>query len=544
MSASFEFGHGIALPALCKPYRRRASDPVFRPLRIYALDPTVSRFDGAIATINVPFEPLAPGPVGSVLEVLGDDGYQQNESADLDDPRVLIGNGYTPSVTNPKFHHQMVYAVVTLVCAAFRTALGREIPWRFHKPRLRIRPHIPGERNACYDRQAGELRFGYFQNAEGRYDFTCLSHDVIAHEATHALLDGLRAHFNLRSNPDVEAFHEGFADLVALLQHFTYPEVVRTAIQRIGGDLKRPSLLTEIAVFLGFPMADGERAGVRSAVISLDGASGPHGAGVKLVIAVFEAFLAIFRRKTAPFFRLATGGTGILPPGALPRDLVDVLASSAAKLSEQILRICIRAVDYCPPVDLELGEFLRAMITADRELAPNDPYGYREAFIDAFRRQGIYPSGVSMLSEDALVWQPPERRISPIEGLTFARLQFQGDPATPAGTDEIRRQAKALGETITDSRYCYMFGLTGPRDGVSPPVIQSIRSARRVGPYESVVFDLVAEVTQWRTVDGVRMYGGSTIIIDPEGQVRYSIAKHVMSDRRLRTQRAFEAARP
>ena len=104
----------------------------------------------------------------------------------------------------------------------------------------------------------------------------------------------------------------------------------------------------------------------------------------------------------------------------------------------------------------------------------------------------------------------------------------------------MERQATALGRTVTDKRYAYVFGLAGESPGADPPVIESIRTARRVGPYESVVFDLVAEVTQCRLVDGVRIFGGSTIIVDPEGRVRYSIAKNVMSKRRLEAQRDFQ----
>ena len=61
--------------------------------------------------------------------------------------------------------------------------------------------------------------------------------------------------------------------------------------------------------------------------------------------------------------RIATGGTGILPPGDIHPDLVDRLADEAAKSASHVLRMCIRALDYCPPVDLTFGEYLRALIT-------------------------------------------------------------------------------------------------------------------------------------------------------------------------------------
>ena len=64
---------------------------------------------------------------------------------------------------------------------------------------------------------------------------TALSHDIIAHETTHALLDGLRSSFMDPTNVDVPAFHEGFADLVALFLHFSYADVVERAIREWRG---------------------------------------------------------------------------------------------------------------------------------------------------------------------------------------------------------------------------------------------------------------------------------------------------------------------
>ena len=92
--------------ASVRPYERQREDPLYRPLRIYTLDPSASRLDGAIAAINVPYEPLEPGPKGRLLEVL--DWHEgtdvANPPVDLDDPRVLIRNGREPSVTDPMFH--------------------------------------------------------------------------------------------------------------------------------------------------------------------------------------------------------------------------------------------------------------------------------------------------------------------------------------------------------------------------------------------------------------------------------------------------------
>ena len=117
--------------ACMQPYQRTQQDPLHRPLRIYTLDPTASRLDGAVATVNVPFERLRSGPVGSILEVVDWDETtgQLNKPVDLDDPRILIESGRVPSPSDPMFRQQMVYAVCTSTYNAFRLALGRDPSW-------------------------------------------------------------------------------------------------------------------------------------------------------------------------------------------------------------------------------------------------------------------------------------------------------------------------------------------------------------------------------------------------------------------------------
>lgn len=223
--------------------------------------------------------------------------------------------------------------------------------------------------------------------------------------------------------------------------------------------------------------------------------------------------------------------------------------------------MCIRAIDYCPPVDISFGDYLRAVITADRDLVPDDPWGYREAWIDAFRRHHIFPKSVPDLSEEALFWRGPEppNEVPPIKGLTFAKLKFNGDPALPANERELRRQAQALGEVVTASpKLLAGFGLAAKGDkllngdDVERPVIESIRSSRRIGPSGQVLFDLVAEVTQVRhagsgakapekedLVGVFNFYGGATVIIDPNGRIRYAMTKSVTRQKRLEEQRDF-----
>jgi hypothetical protein len=191
-------------------------------------------------------------------------------------------------------------------------------------------------------------------------------------------------------------------------------------------------------------------------------------------------------------------------------------------------------------VDLTFGEFLRAMITADFDLVPEDPWGYRESLILAFRRYGITVPDVPDLSEQALLWRPPPENLGAIPGLSFSELVRPRRPNDSPSQQELRRCALELGRFVIQPQRRRLFGLVAPRTDrrapVERPVIESIRALRRIRPDNSIDFDLVAEITQRRKLGKGRwFYGGSTVIIGADGEVRYAIVKHVDSSRRQKT---------
>jgi hypothetical protein len=582
---AYEVSDRVARQASCRPYQRDPAGPAFRPLRIFTLDPSVSDRLGGVATVAVPYEKLAPGPVGALFEIHpgGVPAPLRSGALDLDDPHLLLSSGLAPTPADGRFHLQMVYAVCSLTYAAFRRALGRDIGWATAPPaagpqRLVVRPFAFRGRNAGYSREAGDLSFGYFKAGRQPAGFTvrdglvctALSHDIIVHETTHALLDGLRSSFLSPTNVDVPAFHEGFADLVALFLHFSYADVVERAMRESRGAFTRGSLLTDLAREFGYARSRAGRAAALRSGIDVDGVApfdsdvpadgaaggpaaydpklGPHALGSVLVSAVFEAFTTVVRRKSERFFRIA--GLDPNAPARVPLGdaLVRALAQEASDVARQFLDICIRAVDYCPPADMELGEYLRALITADGDVEKTDKWGFREALMRSFRRRHIFPHHVQFMTEDAVRWQPPATPLR-APGLAIKNLRFDGDPGRAAGVPELVRQAHALGRFVTDPRHADAFHLVppGPRlpRGIvqaPPALVHSVRVARRAAPDGRILFDLVAEVTQTCTVQRERelfdMNGGCTIVLDPEGQVRYAIYKRFDSERRRARQQA------
>jgi len=419
-----------------------ANPPPYRHLQAYSFDPSLSlRLDTAAINhlvYKVTWENVSPGPVGEYVEVIDYDPTVRlfYRPVDLNDQHLLAQQGHEPSESNPEFHQQMVYAVAMTTIHNFERALGRKIQWAPRRtldgpnyeefvPRLRLYPHALRDANAYYSPLKKAVLFGYFSSTPAddtqlmpdSLVFTCLSHDIIAHEVTHAILDGIYGHYSEPTNPDVLAFHEAFADIVALFQRFTFPEVLRHQIARTRGDLTSQNLLGELAQQFG--TAIGGYGSLRDAIGRRNSETGqwepiepnsndyrqqtePHARGSILVAAVFEAFLSIYKIRIADLLRIASGGSGILAQGELHPDLVNRLAAEAAKAANHVLTMCVRALDYCPPLDITFGDYLRAIITADMDSVRDDQYHYRLAFIDAFRRRGIYPQGIKTLSVESL----------------------------------------------------------------------------------------------------------------------------------------------
>lgn len=442
--------------------------PTARKLRIFAFDPGLSaQFDTAgigEITIRVPWEEdLEEGPVGEYVEVVDVDPASgvAYRPVDLNDKRILGQNGLPPSETNPQFHQQMVYAVAMTTIGQFEQALGRVALWSSHPgedfhdqfvPRLRIYPHALRDRNAYYSPTKKALLFGYFpvgikdaNNTPGTLVFTCLSHDVIAHETTHALLDGVHPRFNEPVNRDVFAFHEAFADIVALFQHFAYPGVLRDQIARTRGDLGGENILGQLAQqfgkasgrgralrdFLGHEV-NGKWQPYKPDVHELERTSEPHARGAILVAAVFNAFLKVYRARTADLLRIASEGTGVLREGEIHPDLAYRLADEAARSAQQTLQMCIRGIDYCPPVGITFGNYLRAILTADTDFNPDDVGGFRLAFLESFRQWGIHPGTSKSVSAEGLLW--------PTGDTLREEFELQGRaPATKAQFDSDLR---------------------------------------------------------------------------------------------------------
>jgi len=260
--------------------------------------------------------------------------------------------------------------------------------------------------------------------------------------------------------------------------------------------------------------------------------------------------------------------------------------------------MCIRALDYIPPVDVTFGEYLRALITADYDLVRDDDRSYRVSIVSAFRDWGIYPADVRSLSVDSLIWCPVEVTVfqNALDFFHGDRPEEPGPAAPPKNgrecncvrfedwklrSDRLKAfiQMHEYGErfhdwlrkNVTDGRDRFL-GLalgkeTAPasirRDQDGNPVfeVHSLRPCRRIGPDGQEQSDIVVEIVQRRKAffDQARQKeledrkvtwkdakqdfyfrGGCTLIIDPlTGDIRYCIRKSILQEERLNAERLF-----
>lgn len=473
--------------------REEAARAPTRRMTVIAQDPAVRR-DGMIvmATIDVPAEDLRVGPMGYRVQV-----------ADYDATRRLFHGSHSlpasinqepqawqdgdPSIQRDfRFHAQNAYAVVMKTLARFEAALGRRIPWSFKTHQLKVAPHGVADANAFYSPQVEGLVFGYLAGRSGDPVFTCLSHDIIVHEATHALLDALRERYLDPSTPDQAAFHEGFADVVALLSVFAQPELVehlllgkkrRARAKEVFVTRRELAVeaLEQSALFGLAEQMGRELEGVRgrplrqSAALKADATFKdsdeflePHRRGELFVAAVMKGFIRAWSR-----YALSAGLKG------QQRFPVRRVARDGADIAELLVTMWIRAVDYMPPVHLEFGDALSAALTADFEVRPDDSrYELRTCMLDSFRAFGFKPA--STRRDATGMWKEPPA------GLRYDRVRFE---SLKTDKDEVFR-------FIWDNR-----GPLRLQNGAYTQVL-SVQPSTRIGVDGFVVRETVAQYYQ------------------------------------------------
>ena len=538
-----------------------------RRLTILAQDPSV-RLGGAIAftQVDIPAEILSDGPTGYRVKVVDFDASANVLYAPRTfgpDPKDQDRDPYAPkkglprdarrrwevrTLGDPAFHAQHVYAVVMRTLARFEYALGRRVSWGFDGHQIHVAPHAFADSNAFYSEADRALVFGYFKSARtGETVHTCLSHDIVAHETTHAILDGLRDGFTNPSTPDQAAFHEGFADVVALLSVFSLKEIMAAAL--LGRKSAAPSgkrirliakthvtrkaieksLLFGLGEQFGSELEGARANALRRSIklrpdrklLKLPAFQEEHDRGEVFAAAVMHSFLTMWIHRI--------GALGVFPGDKYNLDMV---IEEGAKAADNLLTMAIRALDYCPPVDLSFSDYLAAMLTSDAETVPDDSrYKYRTVIRESFAAYGIDPPKGSTNPETG-TWKPFDGNAA----ITYGRTHFES----------MLHDKEEVFRFVWENRHA--LGL----DDKSYTRIESVRASVRQGPdgfflreticeYVQVMRIFGAEVTAalgierpegMPTTQSITAYGGGTLVFDEYGRIKYHIAQRLGDGKR------------
>jgi hypothetical protein len=524
--------------ALIQPYTPEEFTPprVFE-LSVVALDPTFRDSAGKVvlAKATIPATRLAPGPWGPRFHVVDFDATTQRFIPGVDlapGPshagwlaHDLIVGADDDALGSPPCRAQNVYAIAARTLASFEFALGRPIPWAFGAHQLNLVPAAFAEANAYYADDDQALYFGYFQSDDGRQILSSLSYDIVAHETTHAILDGLRRRFDDPGLPDQFGFHEGFADVVALLSVFSLPEVVAHSFGGKGDEIIRKavshealasSTLLQLAKQFGDELHANRGHGLRDSV-NLHPTKAwrnlrnrawlePHRRGEVLVAAVTQTLVLVWHARLQDLLRHKT----------LSRARA---AEEGARAARHLLEMLIRAIDYCPPVEFAYDDFLVAVLVADSEVAPTDELDYRGKLTLAFSRFGIEPTGLE------------EGRFTDATKLTYRNFHYQ---TLRSDQDEVARFLWDNTKVLKIDPQYYLH-------------VEDVRPAVRVGPDGFIVSETVVDYVQeligtasdFRKLAGARfakgapddvpmkIFGGGTVIFDQFGVVKYHYHKPI-----------------
>jgi hypothetical protein len=380
----------------------RSPLPQYATLTVIAQDPSVRVTPAKgeaerilVERIRVPAEHLEPGPRGARLYVIDYDSGTGKLAAPakigVDEGDRFAGAADAELLASADFRAQNVYAIAASTLAAAEAALGRRLCWGFSGHQLYLVPHAFPEENAYYSPEDGAIFFGSVPGRAGEVQ-TAFSHDIVAHETTHAILDGLRPRFSEPGLPDQPAFHEALADCVALLSVFSLKRVVRRLLDEGGFKARVPkaklteeslreSALFAVAEELG--RGGGHRGGLRRSVeLEPDPAllasreyEEPHNRGEIVVAAVMRTLLRMWAERLEPITETSADRDRVVEEGA--------------RSAEHLMHMLLRGIDYMPPVELEFADVLEAVLVADAVVAPDDEHGYRDALERSFNAFGI-----------------------------------------------------------------------------------------------------------------------------------------------------------
>lgn len=414
-----------------------------------------------------------------------------------------------------RFLAQHVYGVAMNTLDIFETTLGRRMPWN-PEGRLVLKARdLVTATDTGYERGTNIIRFGSVDRMGYKVP-TALYRDIVAHEVTHAILDGFRpAWADQLATLEQLAMHEALADLVAILSVFSSRDIVYRQLEAAAGGFEAGQPVDDALLLrslFDFARDLFARGPLREPFIGTvpenwQQLREPHSRGAVVVGAVLRAVQKLWSERNDRFGEAQS---------------LHQKAESGSIVATRVLRMVIRGLSYMPPVDVGWRDLLRGIIAADLDMVPEDPHGYREALQAEFSAIGIrrvslnnisgvenyqglrYPVRLSALGSDPqevqrFVWENPRL-------LDAARLERR----TPLSATRVRTSERVSPDGFIVSE-------------IGASFIQTVRMSRREA------FVRLGLKTRREYVD---IRGGGLLRFDAGGRLVYAALKPVMDRER------------
>jgi hypothetical protein len=175
-------------------------------------------------------ERFRPGPANRRIIVVDHGDFGPGIPVSLDGGRYVVRD--EKKVFAPDCCALSAFSIVVRVLSLVEepAGIGRELVFPF-PDRLRIEPLAGDWNNACYERSSGSLRFWtWVPPGQVRRRFLALSHDTVAHETGHVIIDALAPDLHDASHPQSLGLHEALADLIAFIAAVQNPTLLQALL--------------------------------------------------------------------------------------------------------------------------------------------------------------------------------------------------------------------------------------------------------------------------------------------------------------------------
>jgi len=282
--------------------------------------------------------------------------------------------------------------------------------------------------------------------------FTCRSLDIVAHEAGHAILDGLKPKWLTSDNPpQTGGLHESFGDLIAVFLALSQMDQVEAVIAQTKADLHDKTFLADLAEEFG--LALGRPTGLRNADNDLklsEAGTEVHAISQVFTGAVYDILADIFAFERRPDTRddasvLYDAGQYLF--GLVVRAITAAPASAATFADVANRMLAGAAADGKPD---EYRDFIRNRFTLREVIVSSAPRaaggepeaGFAPAVVapeDAVQdRRGC--CGTMTHSEYNGGWAAIEQELRELAGLSEG--EDAGEPAAAARKPSRRKSAR------------------------------------------------------------------------------------------------------